>query len=293
MGMRNIEMCWLALLLLVLGNGCKKSEAGNSDAGSATKPPSQNDPVATIHWLGMKRLSGDTNAAGFLKIWGLPETEKLKAQTLDKLALAPWHVADTNGLPAVTNYAALVQENPSASLLRPLLDDLVQEEWYLEIRDTKEKTGELAMALRLNSERAGLWETNLGSVLESLTATGRTGLQSAGSSRGWQIQATNAPAVSALARHVELARSGEWTVIGLAPGRNDAFTDLLARVQGGQPQFANPTTNDWLQTTFDLRRLSAALSWDVAFPLPYPGTGTCRNSGPGFRWSLTAMARTS
>jgi hypothetical protein len=219
----------------------------------------------------MKRLANETNAAGVLKIWRLPETEKLKAQTLDKLALAPWRLSGTNRPPAVTNYAALVRANPSASLLRSLLDDLVQEEWYLEIRDPKEKAAQIALAVRLHPVRAGLWETNLGAVVQSLTATARTAMQYAGASHGWQVQVTNSSsALWPLARHVELARSGEWTIIGLAREQNAAFTDLLARAQGAQPLFAYPATKDWLQTTFDLRRLATALSWGWDLPQSWP-----------------------
>ena len=113
--------------IFALGNGCKKSEPSESQTGGSANQPVPSNPVATVHWIGMKRLAKETNAAGVLKILRLPETEKLKAQTLDKLALAPWRLSGTNRPPAVTNYTALVRENPSASLLRSLLDDLVHQ----------------------------------------------------------------------------------------------------------------------------------------------------------------------
>src|SRR5258708_11283073 len=135
MCIRNIGICVLVGTSLVPGSGCKKSEPADSAPVSASKQPAQNDPAASVHWIGLKQLVNETNAAGFLKIWRLPETERLKDQTLDKLALAPWRLSGSSRLPAVTNYAALVRENPSASLLRPLLEDLVQEQSHLEIQN--------------------------------------------------------------------------------------------------------------------------------------------------------------
>src|SRR5882757_7350227 len=118
MYVRSITLNLLALFLLVSAGACKKSE---SAAGMAAIPPASGELLARIHWLGKKRLAAETNAAFFMGLWNLPETARLEAQTLDKLAAAPWRVllksTDTNV--------------PSA-LLRPLLEDLLQEEWYLE-----------------------------------------------------------------------------------------------------------------------------------------------------------------
>ena len=74
------------------------------------------NPVVRLHWLGLKQISPDTNAAHFLNIWKMSETTALVNQTLTKLARLP--------APGNTNTAAL---------LRPLLDDLVTNEFYLEI----------------------------------------------------------------------------------------------------------------------------------------------------------------
>src|SRR5262245_55304820 len=177
---------------IALGSGCKKSESTEKKDTAGTKaaaPPATALPdlVARVHWLGKKRLAADTNAASFLEVWNLPESAKLEAQTLDKLAVAPWHPWTTNQS-SITNYAALVSNLPPAALLRPLLDDLVQEESYLEIRQPTNQPTEMALAIRLAAPHAGLWEANLAGVIESLTGSRPS---PAPNRTGWHFQLTN------------------------------------------------------------------------------------------------------
>jgi hypothetical protein len=266
MCVRKIISCACAWVFLIVGPGCKRSESGQNQAN--TGPPN-NEPVAIIHWMGAKQVSSQPNAAGFLKIWRLAETEKLRAQTLDKLALAPWTLRATNQS-AVTNSAALVRANPSAALLRPLLDDLVQQECYLEIRDAGTAGCQLGLAVRLDAKRSGAWETNLGSVFESATGTRRTPTQTPGN-RGWSVRANgSSPALSPALRHAELVQVGEWTIFGMALDQNPVFSEILGRVQAKQTPLATPATAEWLQVACDLRRLCSALSWGPALPPGWP-----------------------
>jgi hypothetical protein len=256
-----------AMLILALGGGCSKS--GSND--SAGKQPGQSGPAAAIHWIGMGRVAADTNAAGFLKIWRLPESERLKAQTLDKLALLPWGLPGTNHQATITNYAPFVRANHSASLLRLVLEDLISAEWYLEIRDQTPQSGQIALAVQLRPERAGVWETNLGAVLESLTGARRTLVQSGDASRGWDIRATQASAAfPAIARHAQLIHSGQWMIFGLAVDQNAVFADLLSKVQHNQTPGTTPEKNDWLETALDFKRLSTLFSWGWDLPQDWP-----------------------
>src|SRR2546426_405903 len=81
---------WAGVLVGMVG--CKKATPSESAMGadSAIKLASQNagtaEMIARVHWVGMQRLSAETNAAGFMAIWMMPETLSLKAQTLSKLA---------------------------------------------------------------------------------------------------------------------------------------------------------------------------------------------------------------
>src|SRR6266481_2766899 len=138
---RTINLYFIVALLLALQAGCKKSEPGKKSGGES--PQSQNytnsasgELIARIHWRGKRRLATETNAASFMSIWAMPESQKLEAQTLDKLALAPWNLPRDG-----TNTSAIVATNANSLLLRPLLEDLLQEESYLEIRASPARAG--------------------------------------------------------------------------------------------------------------------------------------------------------
>jgi hypothetical protein len=252
------------LLMLVCGfmAGCKPSQATPPESGA-----SLNDPVVTTHWVGIKHLSRDPSAAGFLKFWRLPESERLKMQTLDKLAAAPWRLASTNR-PAITNAAAYLREYPSAALLRPLLDDLVQDEWFFETREAADHTVQAALAVRLEPGHAGVWETNLASVLEKATRSRRAASRS-GTPHSWETT-NSTPSVHPLLRHVEFSHVGDWTIVGLGGKQNQAASNLVNRIQKGQSPAQLSTTNSWLETVFDLRRVNRLLSMEWDLPEDWP-----------------------
>jgi len=215
----------------------------------------------------MDRIAQQTNGAGFLKIWRLAESEKLKSQTLDKLALAPWRAAATNRLLPGTNLAALVRQNHSAALVRPLLDDLVKSEFYLEIREPKAGSPQIALAVLLDPKRAAEWDSNLQAVFGTLAAARKT--PAAPPSTGWQIQ-SSATQLPPYLRHIEFTHAGAWTILGLSPDQNVVLSDVLARVQRAQVPFATAAGSDWIEAQVDLPRLSSAFSWDWDLPSQWP-----------------------
>jgi hypothetical protein len=126
------------------------------------------EPVVAvrIHCLGLNQISADTNAAQFMKIWQLPETRALVAQTLDKLSRWSGHGAT----------------NEASARLRPLLDDLISSEFYLEIPKANNPSSSLLhspllLALRLPTDRAHVWQANLAALgrPEQITISHRDG----------------------------------------------------------------------------------------------------------------------
>ncbi len=202
----------------------------------------------------------------------MPQTEKLRSQTLDKLAIAPWRLSGTNRPPASTNYATLVRENHSASLIRPFLDDLVQNEVYLEAREAKDGSAQLGLAVRLDTSRANSWETDLGSVLETATAARLVRAQEGGIGRGWHINAKKPATTSPLLSFVQLTHIGDWTVVGFGAEQNLAFSNLVREVQRGGPRFSQTSTNSWLESVLDLPRASRVLNWGWKLPEDWPQT---------------------
>jgi len=245
------------VLLVALGAGlivgCRKSEPDVSTTPDQPAPvqPTETltETVARLHWLGKKRLAAETNAAHLMSIWNLPESGKLGQQTLDKLSLAPWRLLKgdlaTNGAPT--------------TLFRPLLDDLVQEESYLEVRNFTNQPGELVFAIRLNADQVGVWQTNLAIVVESLT-----GLPVAPTTNGWSLKKQATPNL------IEFARIGEWAVLGLAQERNGLLAKTVGSIQQGRLPLAAPATNHWLTLLVDLPRVVQAfsLNWHLPDNLP-------------------------
>lgn len=209
------------------------------------------ETVARVHWLGMKAISSDTNAVGAMQIWKMPETGRLESQTLDKLSAAPWRFLRGETNPASTN------------LLRPLLQDLLDHESYLEIRRPSGVTnapGEMILAIRLDDQRAGLWETNLGAAIASLTHTSAVPAPD----RRWSLKKHHAPNL------IELARAGDWTVIGAAQDHNGLLDETLARIQQDHTPVAGPATNLWLDARLDLPAAISAIGRHLALPADVP-----------------------
>src|SRR5712675_1982586 len=94
MHMRQTGQCALLILVLaaLFSGGCKKEEGGGPAAQAPRSTGAETPVVARVHWLGKKRIAAETNSAYFMTLWNLPETAELEAQTLDKLATAPWRL---------------------------------------------------------------------------------------------------------------------------------------------------------------------------------------------------------
>jgi len=284
MGMRSVVFGSLAAFLVAFCGGCSKSapEKGATNPQPSTlSPPPITEVIARVHWIGMKRLATETNATSFLRMWKLPETAKLEAQTLDKLAR--W-LASRGKEPEI-----------QSALLRPLLDDLIGEESYLELRNTTNLPGMLALAIRVDAQRAALWQTNLAAVLGSVTgarpipttngwATEIRSVKSEvrGPASGIQNPASSMPPPGAsLAYSVQLRRTGDWAILALAPSQASGQLPALnpQRVSGLrfdpttrrlESLLDSPTTNLWLEAGVDLGRAASALSLGRNLPEDLP-----------------------
>ena len=273
MCIRSVGFGLLAGLWLFAVGGCQKSSPSEGSATPETKQASAPkaaapETIAKLHWLGKKRLEGETNAAFFMSIWDLPESAKLEAQTLDKLAVAiARSLSNTTNAVDITNSAA-------AASVRPLLEDLLNEESYLELRGGSNDLAELGLAIRLNEDRADAWRTNLPKVFEGVVSSAPTG--SPIDNHGWRLDLENPK--SKTTNHLALARVGTWTVVSLCPATfmggvppaGGLLADFSARIQGNQAPFAAPATNFWLETEFDLGRIADAFGCNWSFPAGLP-----------------------
>jgi hypothetical protein len=258
--MKCVRLIPFAALVAAISCGCSKSTPEPPVRPEALR---SEDSVARIRWLGKKRIAADANAAGLMQIWGLNQSKDLEAQTLNKLSTAPWRLLGRG----VTNV-------PSA-LFRLLLDDLVREESYLEIRHPTNQPAELVFAIHLPSERIGLWETNLATVLESLTSIRPTSRP--GERHSWSLQKHHDP------DFIEFTQAGDWTILALGPQHNALLETVRARIQNQKVPFipGPPGANFWVEADLDLARLTNAFSvnWNPPETLPKISIRVRGNSG--------------
>ncbi len=240
----------LALVLGLIGAGCEKSGGDKSTGADRTATPSAKpvpaaETIGRIHWLGKDRLAAATNVDLFMGIWSLSESTNLEAQTLARLATAPWRLLP--GAPALSNA-------PSALML-PLLEDLLRKEVLLEIRQTGDAPGALVLATRTESN---LWSTNLAAALEHLTGI----KPAADGTNGWILQKHDAP------DFIELRRAGDWVVVGLSQSSNRFAVEI------GEGLLETPSpaaeSNYFATIDLDLPRISRAfrLGWNL--PTDWP-----------------------
>jgi len=236
--MRIIGASLLGLLLLLgLGTGCTRSDA---DAPETAVPalPDNPDTILRLHWQGVRQLSVNGSAYYFMRLWDLPDTKQLRDSTLHKLARLPWR------------YYGQPDNNAAPDLFfRPVLDNILYRESFLEWRKSHDRPAEFALAVHLNDEEAGSWFTNLAATVQ--LTTGLAPQSSVQHPRNWTVHSPRSPML------IELKRVEGWTVLGLADTDNLLLSELVHRIETGKRPA--PALEGWLTADIDLPRLSQSL----------------------------------
>ncbi len=212
--------------------GCQRPAAPVTTSPTVLSP----DTLASVHWVGKRRLDLQADAYFFSRIWSLPETTRLQTQTFDRLATGTWRV--------LLGDAAAAQI--PAAVLRPLLDDLAQTEAYVEVRAATNASPALALAVHVDVHRAGLWETNLAVAVQLLTGRPATADPA---KHGWTLQPTNST------DRLTLTRVSDWTVVSAGPEPNALAAEITARIQREGVPFVSAGTNLWLEADLSPARL--------------------------------------
>ena len=147
----------------------------------------QPEILVQIHFAGGVAVAADKNYAAFKNEFSSPEAVALRQQTAGKLArfFAQWF-AQVSGSAAPAG----------ATALRPLLDDLQNDEWFLDVRDVN---GKAEAALAVKTANAQRWQSALQPFFPAAS------FQSAD---GWTVFRTGAKAPD-LAGKI-LALNGAW-----------------------------------------------------------------------------------
>lgn len=205
------------------------------------------DLIAQIHFAGAGQISADTNAVAFTQLWCTPEAQALRNQTLNKLSRAPYPWLKAKIPPAAGDGTAQ---------LRPLLDDLLRAEWFLQIRDAVNGSPEYALAIHLDAGRAQLWQTSLKSVLEAWT-----GMAVEKKPDGWSLKKHHPP------DQFQFVRVGDWVVFGCGQNELSLNGELVRRVTAEK----RPVPVDksaWLTADLDWPRLARWFPSLNPFDLP-------------------------
>ena len=205
------------------------------------------DLIARIHFAGAEQISADTNAVAFTNLWCSPEAQALREQTLNKLSRAPYNWLKQKMLSST---------NDEAGRLRPLLDDLLGAEWFLQIRDATDGSPEFALAIRLNAGRAQLWQTNLENVLEAWTGMPVEKIQN-----GWELKKHLPPNL------IRFVRVGDWAVFGWGQDKFLLNDELVRRVLA-EKRPAPAEKDNWLTADLDWPRLAHWFPSINPFDLP-------------------------
>jgi hypothetical protein len=164
--------------------------------------------VAQIHFAGGAAVAADPNSAALKYLWSSPDALALRNQTAGKLArsLDLW----------LRRQVAPTLAGPVA--LQPLLEDLAQSEWLLDLRQPTPDTLELALSVRLGNARSQVWLNTLTPVLAAWNAASpRHHARFARNGDGWLLT---------------LGNSAAPTPMGVVPGLKGAW--LTADVDWGR-----------------------------------------------------------
>jgi hypothetical protein len=228
---------WLPVWAAMFGCGKSTPEPTTpSPAAASPQKSTPSDVTLRIHWLGKKEISADRNSANLMKIWDLPETLKLQAQTLGKLSQAPWRLwlGQTN--------------QTSGNLLLPLLNDVVTQECYLEARkatNAPDAPNEIVLSVHLSADQTDLWQAKLATVMESLGGTPESK-----NPAGWILRDNTR------SNTIEFARAGEWSVLSMAQNHSALLDETIARINSQHTPVVDAATNVFLEGFVDLARLS-------------------------------------
>ena len=185
----NVILGLLATFGWVAGNALAASDALPAKSGA--------DLVARVHFVGMTQVSANPKAASFNEIWQLPATQELVDQTIGKLATAPHRIFQSH----------FTDHNDYAEQLRPLFRDLINNEFYVEVRGPTNAIPELLLAVKLDKKRAEAWRTGIASALTAWTTIPVKNIKAEGFA-GWELRKHHNP------NCIRFFQAGDWVVFG-------------------------------------------------------------------------------
>jgi len=202
--MKGLSSIFAALLAVVVSGCYDKADSSTS-----------NLPLLRTHFAGMTQVIQGTNASKLRDVWALPASQDVRKQALDKISSAPFQLWQKS-LPAGA------QNN--AKLLRPLLDDLVTAESFIELNGAKAQFDSV-IAAQLDDQRAHLWSTNL---WQTAMAWKFPAPKPLATGSGWETHANGIT--------LQFQEQKNWVLLGWSAGKLKAIATLAeTAVKSGRP----------------------------------------------------------
>lgn len=218
---------------------------------AATNNAPDRDLMARVHFAGTAQLATDANAGKLNEIAALPESRDLREQTLQKLATTPFRYLKSK---------VAKQTDDCALLIRPLAEDLIASESYIEMSGPTNPAPDFMLAVRLTNERAAVWRKNLATILTTWTSLPVKEIQAEGF-KGWELKKHEWPNL------VRFFRAGDWVVFGWGENELPLQPGLLRRIKDkGRP--VDAFNGAWLDAWVDWSTLASRLPLSLPVKLP-------------------------
>jgi hypothetical protein len=226
------------LAALLVAWGCRPDEqaAGGETSGS--------DLWFRYHFVGTKLAAADQQGTQVKRVASLEQTTTLARHLVARLASSP----------GVLSNGALTTEQveQGAAVLRPMIEDLVAYESFLELRGPAPERLQWLLGIALPSERAAAWNAGLKRLTELWDGGELIAVAGPEPSIAGEIRHRGSPG------SIRWAEAGNWLLIGIG---QDSLT-LLDRALAANQEARRPVpplTDGWLVAEGDMARLAGPL----------------------------------
>ena len=242
MRLRPNAVLLLACFGLLTIAGCQPPSQPPSKPAVAPTPLHP-DTRLRAHWTGKHTLGVAANAYSLMRLWELPESQQLQSCFLARLAVATF-----GGEPSASG---TLTPNP---VLMLLLDDLVDREWFLELRGSSNQPPQFVFAIRCGSSRTQLWRNNLAGAFSSAS-----GVHPTVQADGWTLKHPRTQ------QRIEARQLSDWLVVGAGEDQNTLLGETMERIRRDGAPAGWQQAEAWLEVDADL-------AW-AAGQLQVPGGG--------------------
>jgi hypothetical protein len=224
----------MAAMLVVVTAGCQRSAEPPSKLAVAPTPLAP-DTVLRAHWTGKHTLGVAASAYSLMRLWEQPESKQLQAYLLSRLAISMFGSSGPDSATPIPTTAMLT-------------DDLVDREWYVELRQGTNQPSQFVFAIRLDGARGKTWLANLAWSLSSAS-----GVHPTLKSTGWTLKHPRTQ------QSIESHQIAGWILVGASMGQNDLLKEAGDRIRRDGTAMGWRQAEAWLELDANVDWLNAQL----------------------------------